>query len=248
MYTNMKKTNMIQKQMYLCFAELLSLRLNWVWSLIIVLISPLSILFLLYMLVGDNEDMIIYIVTGNMVMSLVTGTMLSLGQELGVLKQIRGVDYFATLPLRKINIIISYIMRATITTLPSLLVLYGVGKIILHIPMQLHISIVFVSILAGFSLSAVGAFIGIYSRNAEHASSLTQIVQPLVVYLAPVYINLESMPKIIQVIAHMIPTTYVAKALRLSCQGEWDIASMAVLFGFSVFSIFLIEKKIDWRQ
>ena len=74
MYTNMKKTNMIQKQMYLCFAELLSLRLNWVWSLIIVLISPLSILFLLYMLVGDNEDMIIYIVTGNMVMSLVTGT------------------------------------------------------------------------------------------------------------------------------------------------------------------------------
>ncbi|MEG0806628.1 MAG: ABC transporter permease [Lachnospiraceae bacterium] len=244
----MPKKDFLRKQMYLCISEMLSLRLNWVWSLVIVLVAPLSMLFFLHILVGNNHDLLLYIVTGNMVMSLVTGTMLSLGQELGVLKQIRGFDYFATLPLRKINIMIAYITRATITTIPSLFVLYGVGKFFLKVPMQLHISIVFVSILAGFSLSAVGAFVGIYSRNAEHASSATQIIQPLVVYLAPVYVNLESMPQIFQIIAHLIPTTYVAKALRLSCQGKWDITSIAILLGFSVVSVVLIEKKMDWRQ
>lgn len=34
-----------QKQIYLIKSELLSLRLNWKWSLLIVLVSPLSVLF-----------------------------------------------------------------------------------------------------------------------------------------------------------------------------------------------------------
>lgn len=45
----------------------------------------------------------IYALTGNMVMSMVTGTMLSLGQTLGVLKEFRGFDYYSVLPIKKIN-------------------------------------------------------------------------------------------------------------------------------------------------
>ena len=117
----------IQKQIYLIKSELLSLRLNWKWSLLIVLVSPLSVLFFLYLLMGENNNYMPYMVTGNIVMSLVTGTMLTLGQELGLLKQIRGFDYYAVLPIRKIYLIIAYLVRATLTPIPAILVLMFTG-------------------------------------------------------------------------------------------------------------------------
>lgn len=237
-----------RKQLYLCKAEILSLRLNWVWSLIIIMVSPLSMLIFMYVLFGEDKAFLLYIVTGNMVMSMVTGTMLSLGQELGVLKQIKGFDYYAILPLRKFNIILAYILRATCTTLPSLFVLYFIGKYILCVNIMLHVSILVVTLLSGISLSSVGACIGIYSKNASNASLVTQVVQPLIVYLVPVYIELENMPIFLQVISKFIPTTYVAIALRSSCKGIWDIKSIIILIVFSIFSIMLIEKKMEWRQ
>ena len=96
----------LTKQFYLIKSELLTLRLSWKWSLLIVLVSPISVLIFLYLLVGmKNPDYMNYVISGNIIMSLVTGTMLTLGQELGVLKQIRGFDYYASLPIKKIQLI-----------------------------------------------------------------------------------------------------------------------------------------------
>lgn len=236
------------KQGYLIWAELLSLRLNWKWSLLIVLISPLSILFFLYLLAGNNADYMPYAITGNVVMSLVTGTMLTLGQELGVLKQIRGFDYYAALPIRKMNLILAYLIRATVTTMPSILVLMLIGKYVLKIPVSFHPSLLVILFLSGISLAAVGTFIGIYSKNAEQAGILTQVFQPLIVYCAPVFIPQEHMPAAIRWISYGIPTTYVANAVRASFRAEFDWKSIFVLLLFSMLSVLLVEFKMEWRQ
>lgn len=248
---NIEKTSFksaLIKQFYLIKAELLSLRLEWKWALIIVLATPLSMLFLMSFFFKDNREYLVYAITGNLVMSLVTGTMLTLGQELGILKDIRGFDYYAALPVRKINLIIAYLLRATLTTLPSMLVIIIVSRFFLHIDVKLHISLLIVAVLSGLSLSAVGAFIGIYSKNASQASILTQVLQPLVVYFAPVFIPMESLPPVLRYIAYIIPTKYVAEALRAGTAGYFDWRAIGILFLFSVISIFLIEYRMDWRQ
>lgn len=238
----------IQKQIYLIKSELLSLRLNWKWSLLIVLVSPLSVLFFLYLLMGENNNYMPYMVTGNIVMSLVTGTMLTLGQELGLLKQIRGFDYYAVLPIRKIYLIIAYLVRATLTTIPSILVLMFIGKYILKLPIVFHVSFIVIVLLSGISLSALGAFIGMYSKDSEQASIFTQVIQPLIVYCAPVFVPSEQMPQMIKYISYMIPTTHVANALRSSFNGQFDWKSIGILVIFSIVSIILVEFKMDWRQ
>lgn len=238
----------LRKQWYLIKAEILSLRLNWKWSLLIVLVSPLSILFFLYVLSGNRAEFMQYAITGNIVMSLVTGTMLTLGQELGILKQIRGFDYYAALPIRKSNLIAAYLIRATITTIPSIAVLMFIGKYILKIPISFHPSLIFIILLSGISLSALGTFIGIYCKNADQASILTQIFQPIIVYCAPVFIPMDSMPIAIKVISYFIPTTYVANAIRASFNATFDWISISILIVFSLISVILVEFKMDWRQ
>lgn len=238
----------IIKQFYLIKAELLSLRLNWQWSLLIVLVSPLSMLLFLYFLMDGNSEYMFYVISGNIVMSLVTGTMLTLGQELGFLKDIRGFDYYAALPLKKTNLIIAYLVRATITAIPSIIVLIIVGKLLFKINIAIHFSFPIIVILSGFSLSGLGSLIGIYSRNSGQANILTQILQPIIVYCAPVFTPAEKMPNMIRIVSHFIPTTYVAKALRSSFVGVFDWTDILMLVAFCAISVILVEFKIDWRQ
>lgn len=246
-YENANRRTII-KQWFLIKSELSTLRLDWKWAILVVMISPLCTLFFLYNILGTNDDEILrYTVTGNMVLSLVTGTMLTLGQELGFLKEIRGFDYYSVLPLKKINLIIAYVTRATINTCPSMIIILLIGKYILNVSISIHWSLVLVFLISGYSLSAVGACIGMYSRDSSQASMMTQIIQPLVVYLFPVFLPTSSLPKILQIISYVIPTRYVAQALRSSCNGKFDILSTIVLFFFCTISVILIEKKLDWR-
>lgn len=237
------------KQFYLIKSELMILRIDWLWTLLIVLITPLSLLILLYYIMGESsQDYKYYLLTGNMVMSLTTGTMLTLGQELGILKQVRGFDYYSTLKVKKIQLIFSYIVRTTIMTLPSIFVIFIVGKYFLDIPINIHPSLILVILFSGLSLSAIGGFIGIYARDASQASIITQVIQPIFVFCAPVFIPASKMPKFMFYISRVMPTTYVASALRDSCRGIYDIKSILILFILSLISIVLIETKIDWRN
>jgi len=240
---------LIIQQWFLIKAEMLSLRLNWQWSLFIVLVAPLSMLYFLYLLIGQTTpEYMTYVVSGNVIMSLVTGTMLTLGQELGFLKDVRGFDYYASLPLYKSQLIMAYLVRATVITLPSILILIIIGKAIFDVQITIHFSFFIIVFLSGMSLAGLGACIGIYSRNSSNASIITQILQPLIVYCAPVFIPLESMPNYMRVASIFIPTTYVASALRNSFIGVFDWQSIMILAAFCGFSMYLVEYRIDWRQ
>lgn len=151
-------------QWFLIKSELLTLRVNWQWSLFIVLVAPLSMLLFLYLLIGRTDSgYMTYVLSGNIIMSLVTGTMLTLGQELGFLKDVRGFDYYASLPLYKVQLITAYLIRATIITIPSIMILIAVGKIAFNVQIVIHISLFVIVFLSGMSLAGLGAFIGIYS-------------------------------------------------------------------------------------
>lgn len=248
--TNVQKNDLhskLRSQYYLIKSQLLSLRIDWKWSLLVVLISPLSLMFLLYIFSNNDREHLIYTVTGNMVMSLVTGTMLTLGQEFGVLKQLHGFDYYAVLPIRKINLVVAYTTRSTLLTIPSMGIILLLGVIFFKIKLEINPSIIIVILLAGYSMSSIGACIGIYSKDAEQASMITQVVQPIIVFLSPVFVPANKMPGILYYISFIMPTRYVASALRSSCMGLFDIPSILILLGFCIVSLFLIEKRMDWR-
>lgn len=238
---------MILNQWILIKSAFSDLRLNWKFSFLVVIVSPISFLVFLYIFMGNNNDYMVYALSGNMVMSMVTGTMLSLGQEFGVLKQVRGFDFYAILPIKKFNLVIAYVTKATIISLPSYLIIFYFGKYLLKANIVLNISLLFVFLIAGYSLSAIGVFIGLRSRNASQASIITQIIQPIMVFVAPVFIPENLLPTVLLYITYFFPTRYAACAIRSALQGGVDWFSIVILCAFCLGSFIWIEKHMDWR-
>lgn len=135
---------------YLLKTRLFEIRESWVWYLIMVCITPLSFIITLGIYFkGTDTRLLEFIVSGNMVMGMVTGSMLTLGQNLGFEKEYKGFDYYATLPISKSAIIISYVISSTILTLPSTIIIYIIGNILFGLNFQVSIVIVPVIFLGG---------------------------------------------------------------------------------------------------
>ncbi len=235
----------------LLWTQLFTLRTGWFWYLVMMSLQPLTLLLFIRFLMGpSNESITIYLITGNIVLSLSLSSMLSLGQDLGWLKDDHAFDYYATLPISRSALILAIVTRSVLLALPSIAILLILGTWLFNISLNPHPLTLIVLLLGGYSLSGLGAIIGFYSPNGRISSLLTQIIQPLIIFLSPVFVPLERLPKVLQLTSALIPTTYVAKALRDSLTGQVSFStwiSILVLVAISLVSFVFVEKGLDWR-
>lgn len=236
---------------WLLRGETYSIRLSWFWYLIHMALSPLLSMFLLYMFGGSgNPRVTLFVVTGSLAQGLTTSTMLSLGQQIGSLKDQHAYEYFAALPISKTTFILAIATRSMIFGLPSFMVILLVGVTVLSLPLTPNALAIPVVLLAGYSLAALGAFIGFYCQTAQGASLATQVLAGLMYTFAPVYIQVEQLPRLLQSTSVIVPTTYVARALRAALAGPVTtelLADVATLFVFTVGSLWFAARKLDWR-
>jgi ABC-type multidrug transport system permease subunit len=109
---------------------------------------------------------------------------------------------------------------------------------------------IIIFILAGYSLAGLGAFVGLFSRDGQTAGLVTQIIDPLIVFLAPVYIPIERLPRFLQHTAKLLPTTYVANALRASVADRVTSATwreIGFLAAWTLLSLWAASRKLAWR-
>ncbi|MEM4406927.1 MAG: ABC transporter permease [Candidatus Methanomethylicaceae archaeon] len=234
---------------WLLRSQLFHLRLAWFWYLIQMTFVPLSFLAFLWLFLGQaRPEIMIFVITGSLVMNVSLGAMLSLGQDIGWLKEQNAYEYYASLPISKGVFLAALVTRGVLLSLPSTLLLLSIGTIFLNL--QPNLGILVVLVLSAYAMSGLGAFIGFWSPTGQIASLATQIIQPLIVLFAPVYIPLEQLPYPLQITAHFLPTTYAAKALRKAFIGVpvlqlWP--EILILVGFTIISLGLIPRKLDWR-
>lgn len=234
---------------YLFKTTMFAIRESWLWYLLMICITPIGLMITLGIYFqNENIEIMEFIVSGNMIMSLVSGTMLTLGQTLGYLKEYKGFDYYAVLPISKASMIIAYVMRAVILSLPSLLIIYIIGAVLFNLHFAVHPIIILVIILSGLSLSGIGAIIGIFSKNMQTASLLTQIVQPVIVFLAPVLIPKSVLPMSIKYISVIMPTTYISEAFRAALNNRIALSEIIILTVISIVSVYLVTNKLDWSR
>lgn len=233
----------------LLWGQLILLREEWFWYTFQVAFAPLSMLFFLWFFVGrDGPERMLYVVTGSLVSSVAMGSMLSLGQHLGMLKDRNAYEHYAMLPISRITFVASLATRGVLLALPSALVVLVVGSFLMG--MVPNAMVILVLLLSGYSLAGLGAFIGFWSSTAQMASLTTQILQAVLILFAPVYLPADLLPLPLRVISLAFPTTHAATALRASLSGEslevfWP--QLAVLAGFACLSLWLVPRRLDWR-
>ncbi len=233
--------------LWLLYSELLHLRLEWFWYLLQLALVPLTLLAFLRLFLGRTEpEALLFLLSGSLVLTVSAGAMLSLGQYIGFLKQANVFEHYAALPLHKGIFLAALATRGVLLALPSLLVVSVIGGLLLGfwVPPTGWLLL----LLSAYAMAGLGAFIGFWSPTAQIASLATQVVQPLIIFFAPVYYPLEHLPSVLQITAHLLPTTYAAQGLREALVGSGGLwPEGVILLGFAFVSLGLVPRKLDWR-
>lgn len=229
---------------------------NWRWSwrgmVLIATLAPLfSILALGFFAQDANSATLAHILTGNVVLSLMFGILDNVQNHFLYMRQFGTLDYFATLPIQKPWIILAVVLGFFLLTLPSLLVIIGVGAWLLGIPLHVSPFALLVVPLCSLPLASLGALIGVTARTPQEGGAITLLLTLVLAAIGPVIAAPERLPPYMLVLGRFSPATYAAAAMRQVLLGPITTElwlDLGVLGTFTVVLFWLALRKMDWRQ
>ncbi len=236
---------------FLFLGQSYEMRTRWFWYLFQMTFVPAVFIIFLWLLVGrGNPGAMLYVITGNLTQSIATSGMLSLGQDIGGMKDHQSFEFFASLPVSKLTFMCAMLARSMTFTLPSAALVLLIGTLCFGLSFHFDPLLVLLIPLGGLSLSGVGALVGFYSSNGRVAGLATQVLNPIIVFLAPVFMAPAALPPVLAKTSLLIPTTYLASSLRDALAGSvgphtWR--AVLVLAGFVAVSLWLAVAKVEWR-
>lgn len=237
-------------------ASLLLIELtNWRWSwrsmLITASLAPLLGILGLGVFARDSgAQALAYVLTGNLVVSLMFGSMGRIQSHVVFMRFQGALDYFATLPVQRPVLILAMVLAFQLLSLPSLLVTLLVGNLLLQVPLHPHPLALLAIPLAGLPLAGLGAVVGASARTPEEANSTNLVLTLLLTALGPVVVPPEYIPAGLLLFSRLSPATYAASALRQTLLGPVTgqlAIDLAALVAFSLLAFWFAGKKMDWR-
>lgn len=229
---------------------------NWRWSwpatLINGLLVPLTTFFFFKMITsGDSTQINLYLISGNIIVSLLFTTMYGTCARFAFMRTFGVLDYYATLPVYKPLLVLAVNCGFLVLTLPTAFLTLLLGEWFFSLQVSVNPTFIILVPLASFSLSAVGAFVGVVAPNFDTATTISGILQFVFMGASPVLIPAERLPEIVQWFSYLLPSTYAADALRLSLTEQYSgrfFLDLAFLIIFDLAAMIFVASKMEWRQ
>lgn len=233
------------------FIRWANVRNEWYFHVLIAPLFPLGILMFMKLTGAIPDPMVaLYVTAGNAIMGLIIGPMQSIANDLAWGRQSNDLDYYATLPFSKLQLILGFTTVATIFTIPGMVSTLIIGKLLLKFPISFHPLILLVMCFAGLSMVGMGILIGVYARNGHHANIMISVTVMVVMFMSPVLIPKDNLPVILRYTSKLLPTSYAADAFRSVLLGVIDktfLINVVLLILFTIFMLYFAVKKLDWR-
>ena len=199
----------------------------------------------------SGPNALVYVLTGNIVVALLFGTMNSVQGRVEWLRFQGGMDYFATLPVPRYAFVLAMVLAFLLISLPSVVVTIFLGALVLDVDISFNPLILLVIPLCAVPLAGVGAIAGLVGRSRGESGNLTFFLTFLLMALGPVVIPPDRQPEITLQLGRLSPATYAASALRQSLVGPVTrqiIVDAVVLAVMAVCLLWLVGRKMSWRQ
>lgn len=252
-YVRPRMTLMMHLHQYriLVLTQLAEYRSDWFFHAFAGLLLPVALVFFARSIIGQvNIEGRIYLLGGNLAMSISFGPPLFMMGKLGGMRQSRAFDYWLAMPIPTMTLMLSIVSIGLLFALPGLLGSYLLGTLLLGLPWSGGWLLLVLVPLGALSLTGFGIFIGSIVPNAQTAGIVGNIMITVIGFLSPMLIPLQNLPGPLQILARFIPTTYIADAFRIALGGH-SIASLpfdvAVLIAVSIVLLGIANWKIDWR-
>ena len=250
-----------QRSSHTVFTQFVDLYLmeltNWRWAwrghlLMRGTFAPLFMMILLGFFAKDSgPEALAYILTGNMVMSLIFGTMNSIESRVEWLRFNGGLDFFATLPIQRAVFTLALVASFLLFSLPSMIITMLFGTFWLNLPVDVHPLILLVVPICAAPLAGVGALIGLTCRSREEGGNIAFLLNFILTFIGPVIVPPDRLPAIMTWVGHLSPATYAASALRqvvIGPVGSQILLDLTVLLLMAAFFLWLVGYKISWQE
>ncbi len=254
-YARTRSTLATLTQQYVILLRILlaQYRLTWFIHVFGGLLIPISFAFLIVAVGGaGSRDAAIYLLGGNMALSIATGPTAFLVTRIGWARQNKEFHYWIALPVAKLLLVLAIVSVALVFALPGLLGIYVFGNLLLGLPFSGTVWVLLPLIPLGvLPLAGLGTLLGISARDGETANILSNIMIVFVGVLSPVMLPLESLPEPLRILSLFMPTTYVADAFRAALggyQGTNIALDLILLALFSAVFLTITYFRLDWRN
>lgn len=238
------------------FARLVRVMLSeyravWWIQVIFGLLMPLGMLFFLKAAGGEiTRERAIYLLGGNLTTAAVYGPAMLIINKIGWGRHSREFDYWASLPLQKLTLVLAMVTVSLALSFPGLLTLWLLGSLMFDLPLAGGLMLVGLIPLAALSLVGAGAFLGSYARDGQTANIMANLLMAFVTFLSPTMIPMEALPLPARYLSAITPIPYVAEAFRAALAGNFgpELAyHVGIITLMALACLTLVHRKLDWR-
>ncbi len=167
-------------------------------------------------------------------------------REKGILKRL------AATPLRRWQLVGSNVMMRLLIALAQTIIIVAVGTLAFGVEIVGSMIVTFAFVVLGaVTFLALGYVIASFATTEDSANGMTSMIQFPMMFLSGAFFQIDQMPQFLQVIARVIPLTYLADALRQVMVGGAPFAPLwvcvAVLLGWLVVCFGIASVKFRWQ-
>jgi ABC-2 type transport system permease protein len=158
----------------------------------------------------------------------------------------------AATPLRRSQLVGSNVLMRLLIALVQAVIIVSVGTLAFGVEITGSLILVtgFVA-LGAVAFLSLGYVIASFAKTEDAANGMTSMIQFPMMFLSGAFFQIDQMPPFLQVIARIIPLTYLADALRQVMVGGAAFAPLwvcaAVLAGWLVVCFGIASRKFQWQ-
>jgi ABC-2 type transport system permease protein len=158
----------------------------------------------------------------------------------------------AATPLRRWQLVGSNVLMRVLIAFTQAVIIVAVGSLAFGVEVvgSLLLVAAFVT-LGAMAFLALGYVIASFAKTEDAANGMTSMIQFPMMFLSGAFFQIDQMPQFLQVVARLIPLTYLADALRQVMVGGAAFAPLwvcaAVLLGWLVVCFGIAARKFEWQ-
>lgn len=233
------------------FIQYAHVRASLFWYVVGTILFPLGVAFFMRSFALGGPDRAPYVLAGSFVMALIFGSLNLVSGQLGWAKDEDELDYYVTLPVSSLQLLLGLVLVSIVAALPGSLIMLTLAAALVGVSLApIWWWLLPAALLSAAAIAAVGLVIGVWSTSGQHANVLANIATMLLVFVAPVHVPAEMLPGAMQTMRRFFPTGYAQDVLYTALTGQITPAtwlSAAVLLGFTVLGFTLAIHRLNQR-
>ena len=202
----------------------------------------------------DGETQFNYIdfyLPGIVGFTVMTNSLFAMTSTCAEYRQRNYYKLLATTNIKKWEWLVSKFIFYTLLLWLALVLTYFVGRAVFDMQAQLT-PIAFVTIAVGaFTFTAMGMLVGIVVKDPEGASAIANAIGFPMMFLSGTFFPLEMMPDYLQIVAGVMPLTYLNNGLRDTMVYFNDgnaLINLAIVFIIGIVFFILASKFMSWKE